>query len=94
MSITAIALAGTPEWAQGPEHIFLTKQEVIARYRWSRSKGYEIMQSPDFPRAIEGRYRLDTLLAWEERQLTPKPREVKTLPPPRGARPGMKVRRA
>ena len=94
MSDTATAPASTPDWAQGPEHIFLTKQEVIARYRWSRSKGYEVMQSSDFPRDIEGRYRLDTLLAWEQARLTPKPREVKTLPPPRGARPGMKVRRA
>lgn len=52
-----------------PEHIFLSKREVIERYGWGRTKGYQLMASPDFPRSIGGRYRLDKLIAWEERQL-------------------------
>ena len=52
-----------------PAHTFLTAKEVFARYGWGRTKGYEVLRRPDFPRAIEGRYRLDTLIAWEDAQL-------------------------
>jgi predicted DNA-binding transcriptional regulator AlpA len=52
-----------------PAHTFLTAKEVIARYGWGRTRGYEVLRGPDFPRAIAGRYRLDTLIAWEDAQL-------------------------
>jgi hypothetical protein len=54
-----------------PRHVFLTPAEVMARYRWGRTKGYEVMRSrrEGFPRPIGGRYRLDSLLEWEEHQL-------------------------
>jgi hypothetical protein len=54
-----------------PRHVFLTPVEVMARYRWGRTKGYEVMRGrPNgFPRAIGGRYRLDSLLGWEDHQL-------------------------
>jgi hypothetical protein len=43
-----------------PAHTFLSAKEVIARYGWGRTKGYEVLAQPTFPRAIAGRYRLDT----------------------------------
>lgn len=52
-----------------PRHTFLTAREVIARYRWGRTKGYEQLRQRDFPRPVAGRYRLDLLMAWEDRQL-------------------------
>jgi len=53
-------------------NIFLCRAEVIARYRWGRTKGHLVMSSPDFPRPIAGdRYRLDTLVAWEDAQMAP-----------------------
>jgi hypothetical protein len=54
-----------------PRHVFLTPAEVMARYRWGRTKGYDVMRSrrDGFPRPIAGRYRLDSLLVWEEQQL-------------------------
>lgn len=49
---------------------FLTALEVIARYGWGRTKGYRMLRSEGFPRPIGGdRYRLDTLIAWENAQL-------------------------
>lgn len=52
-----------------PAHTFLAAKEVIARYGWGRTKGYQVLAGPGFPRPIAGRYRLDTLIAWEEAQL-------------------------
>lgn len=50
--------------------VFLTALEVIARYGWGRTKGYRMLRSEGFPRPIGGdRYRLDTLVAWENAQL-------------------------
>jgi hypothetical protein len=52
-----------------PRHVFLTANEVIARYRWGRTKGYAELRANSFPRALGGRYRLDLLMAWEDQQL-------------------------
>jgi hypothetical protein len=52
-----------------PRHIFLTSTEVIARFRWGRTYGYQMLASTGFPRTIGNRYRLDTLIAWEDRVL-------------------------
>lgn len=52
-----------------PRHVFLTASEVIARYRWGRTKGYQQLRSQSFPRPLAGRYRLDLLMVWEDRQL-------------------------
>lgn len=49
-----------------PRHVFLTASEVIARYRWGRTKGYEQLRDQGFPRPVAGRYRLDLLMAWED----------------------------
>ena len=53
-----------------PRHTFLKPQEVIARYRWGRTRGYLELKKAAFPRPIGGQYRLDTLMAWEEWCLT------------------------
>ncbi len=37
-----------------PTNTFLTPAEVIRRYRWGRTKGYQMLRSPGFPRAIGG----------------------------------------
>jgi len=53
-----------------PRHTFLTSREVIARYGWGRTKGYQVLRGRDFPRPVAGdRYRLDTLMAWEDSQV-------------------------
>ena len=60
-----------------PRHTFLTAQEVIARYGWGRTKGYQVLRRGDFPRPVAGdRYRLDTLMAWEDRQVQEPPRST------------------
>lgn len=52
-----------------PRHTFLLPREVFSRYRWGRTKGYEMLKSAGFPADIAGAYRLDLLIAWEERHL-------------------------
>lgn len=67
-----------------PASAFLTAIEVIARYGWGRTKGYRMLRSEGFPRPIGGdRYRLDTLIAWENAQLVAaRPtKPVPSLPP-------------
>ena len=67
-----------------PASAFLTALEVIARYGWGRTKGYRMLRSDGFPRPIGGdRYRLDTLVAWENSQLTASrpAKPVPSLPP-------------
>jgi hypothetical protein len=56
-----------------PRHVFLSASEVMARYGWGKTKGYQnlkdrelvpppVMTHPD-------RWRLDQLLAWEEKRI-------------------------
>ncbi|HET7475925.1 MAG TPA: hypothetical protein VFJ97_07865 [Dermatophilaceae bacterium] len=56
-----------------PRHVFLNASEVMARYGWGKTKGYQnlkdrelvpppVMTHPD-------RWRLDQLLAWEEKRM-------------------------
>ncbi len=57
-----------------PRHVFLGAREVMRRYGWGKTKGYQnlkdrslipppVMTHPD-------RWRLDQLLAWEEKRMT------------------------
>jgi len=65
-----------------PRHIFLTARDVMARYGWGRTKCYEMLRRPDFPRPVGGdRYRLDTLMAWEDAQLEPAPQQSSPVVP-------------
>lgn len=72
--------SATDAVASESRHVFLTAGEVIARYRWGRTKGYELLRSPNFPRSVAGRYRLDLLIAWEEEQLAVEAREAAQRP--------------
>jgi hypothetical protein len=56
-----------------PRHVFLSASVVMARYGWGKTKGYQnlkdrelvpppVMTQPD-------RWRLDQLLAWEEKRM-------------------------
>lgn len=56
-----------------PRHVFLDARDVMARYGWGKTKGYQnlkdrslvpapVMRHPD-------RWRLDQLLAWEEKRM-------------------------
>ena len=49
-----------------PRHVFLTAKEVIVRYGWGRTYGYEMLRSTGLPRRIGDRFRLDSLIAWEQ----------------------------
>jgi predicted DNA-binding transcriptional regulator AlpA len=40
-----------------PRHLFLTSKEVIARFGWGRTYGYQMLNSTGFPKPIGGRYR-------------------------------------
>jgi hypothetical protein len=60
-SNTTPALPGDTD----PRHVFLTAQEVILRYGWGRTYGYLMLKSTGFPRRIGDRFRLDTLIEWE-----------------------------
>jgi hypothetical protein len=39
---------------------------VIVRCGWGRTYGYQMLRSAGFPRRIGDRFRLDTLIAWEQ----------------------------
>jgi hypothetical protein len=41
----------------------------MVRKRWGRTKGYARMRQADFPPLLDGAYRLDTIIEWENRQL-------------------------
>lgn len=66
-----------------PRHIFLSASEVIARYGWGKTKGYQnlkdralipppVMTHPD-------RWRLDQLMAWEEKRMALAEEALETL---------------
>lgn len=82
-----------------PRHVFLDAHDVMARYGWGKTKGYQnlkdremvpppVMTQPD-------RWRLDQLLAWEDRRIEtavadlvqqPHPCVKNLLPPPKRTR--------
>ncbi|HET7407524.1 MAG TPA: hypothetical protein VFJ21_10375 [Mycobacteriales bacterium] len=65
-----------------PRHTFLSARDIMARYGWGRTKCYEMMRRADFPTAVGGdRYRLDSLMAWEDAQLAARPAATSVLPP-------------
>jgi predicted DNA-binding transcriptional regulator AlpA len=63
--MTNNATPGTPGDID-PRHVFLTAKEVILRYGWGRTYGYQMLRSTGFPRRIGDRFRLDSLVAWEQ----------------------------
>lgn len=70
-----------------PRHVFLSAGEVIKRYRWGLTRGYANLKNREItpPPVVTHptRWRLDQLMAWEERRMAdtadlevPKPRTV------------------
>ena len=70
-----------------PKHVFLDATDVMTRYGWGKTKGYRnlkdrelvpppVMTHPD-------RWRLDQLLAWEERRIAVAEAAAKALLAPR-----------
>lgn len=56
--------------ASDPRHVFLTATDVMHRYGWGKTKGYQNLKDRDLiPAPVmvhPDRWRLDQLLAWEE----------------------------
>ncbi len=53
-----------------PRHVFLDAHDVMARYGWGKTKGYQNLKNRELvPPPVmthPDRWRLDQLLAWEE----------------------------
>lgn len=56
----------TPSTLSTADQVFLSARQVFTRYGWGKSKGYEMLKADGFPNSIGGRYRLDSLIGWEE----------------------------
>lgn len=56
-----------------PRNVFLSAGEVIARYGWGKTRGYQHLKDrSDVPPPVmthPDRWRLDQLLAWEEKRM-------------------------
>ena len=56
-----------------PRHVFLSASEVMARYSWGKTKGYQNLKDRELvPAPVmthPDRWRLDQLIAWEERRM-------------------------
>ncbi len=56
-----------------PRHVFLKASEVMARYGWGKTKGYQNLKDRELvPPPVmthPARWRLDQLLAWEEKRI-------------------------
>lgn len=56
-----------------PRHVFLHASDVIRRYDWGKTKGYQNLKDRSLvpPPVVThpDRWRLDQLLAWEERRM-------------------------
>lgn len=81
-----------------PRHVFLDARDVIARYGWGRSKGYQNLKDRDLvPPPLmthPDRWRLDQLLDWEDHRIeatgvkseSVRPHLAERLPPPKRTR--------
>ena len=58
---------------QDPRHVFLHASDVIRRYDWGKTKGYQNLKDRSLvpPPVVThpDRWRLDQLLAWEEKRM-------------------------
>ncbi len=56
-----------------PRHVFLDARAVMRRYGWGKTKGYQNLKDRDLvPPPVmthPDRWRLDQLLAWEEKRM-------------------------
>lgn len=64
---------GEPSPDLDPRHVFLDATAVMARYGWGKTKGYQNLKDRDLvppPVMVHpDRWRLDQLLAWEDRRI-------------------------
>lgn len=76
--------------ARDPRHVFLGARDVMRRYGWGKTKGYQNLKDRDLvpPPAMTrpDRWRLDQLLAWEDRRIAAVESELRTVPEPRSDR--------
>ena len=58
---------------EDPRHVFLRASDVIRRYDWGKTKGYQNLKDRELvPAPVmthPDRWRLDQLLAWEEKRM-------------------------
>lgn len=56
-----------------PRHVFLDARDVMARYGWGKTRGYQALKDRDLvPPPVmthPDRWRLDQLLAWEDHRI-------------------------
>lgn len=56
-----------------PRHVFLDAREVMARYGWGKTKGYQNLKDRELvpPPVMRNpnRWRLDQLLTWEDHRI-------------------------
>ena len=56
-----------------PRNVFLSARDVLARYGWGKARGYQHLKDRDLvPPPVmthPDRWRLDQLLAWEEKRI-------------------------
>ena len=66
-------MQGKISTVRDPRHVFLDAREVMRRYGWGKTKGYQNLKDRDLvPPPVMShpdRWRLDQLLAWEERRM-------------------------
>ena len=69
-----------------PRHVFLDAHVVMARYGWGKTKGYQNLKDRTLvPAPVvthPDRWRLDQLLAWEEKRMELAEPALKTLVAP------------
>jgi len=65
--------ATTSSDGRDPRHVFLDAHEVMQRYGWGKTRGYQNLKDrslvPEPVLIHPNRWRLDQLLAWEERRM-------------------------
>jgi hypothetical protein len=58
---------------EDPRHVFLDASDVMRRYGWGKTKGYQNLKNRELiPPPVmthPDRWRLDQLLAWEEKRM-------------------------
>jgi hypothetical protein len=71
---------------QDPRHVFLHAGDVIRRYGWGKTKGYQNLKDRELvpPPVVThpDRWRLDQLLRWEERRMVLAEAALQTLVAP------------
>ncbi|WP_310964906.1 hypothetical protein [Nocardioides terrisoli] len=69
-----------------PRNVFMSAHDVLERYGWGKTKGYQNLKNRDLvPPPVmthPDRWRLDQLLAWEEKRIALAEAALETLVAP------------